>query len=119
VPGFIDREFRAVWQADGRKESPALIGDIPCHLGAPALQFGQGGLDVVTHEIKLMTAPAVSWMNRELGRGQGEDEPASPRVCRRHAENVGEERADLLGFGGEDDGMHTGDHAAILAAARS
>jgi hypothetical protein len=70
VPGFIDRKFRAIWQADGREESPALIGDILCHLGALALQFGEGGLDVFTHEVKLMTAFAVSGMNRELGRGQ-------------------------------------------------
>jgi len=74
-------------------------------------------MDVFTHEVKLMTALAVSGMNRELGRGQREDEPAFSRVSRRHAENVGEERTDLLGFRGEDDGMHTSDHAAILAAA--
>jgi hypothetical protein len=116
VPGLIDRKLRAVWQADCRKEPPTLIGDISCHLDALAPQFGEGGLDVITHEVELVPALAVSWMNRELGRGQSEDEPASSRVCRRHAEHAGEERADLLSFRGEDDCMHTSDHAAILAA---
>jgi hypothetical protein len=61
-------------------------------------------------------ALTVSWMNRKLGRGHGENEPASACVDRRHAEYVGKERADLLRFSREHDGMHSGDHAAILAA---
>jgi hypothetical protein len=60
-------------------------------------------------------AAAVGGMNGKLGWGQGEDEPASARVCRRQAEHVGEERADFLSLGGEHDGVHSCDHAAILA----
>ena len=118
MPGLIDGKLRAVRQADCRKKPPALVGDISCHLGSLAPQFGEGGLDIVTHEVKLVMTVTVSWMNRELGRRQSEDEPASARVDRRHAEYVREERTDLLSFGGEHDRMHSGDHAAILAAIR-
>src|ERR1700740_2642241 len=55
-------------------------------------------------------------MYGEFGRGEGEDKPARPRVHRRNAEYVGEKRTDLLGLRGVHDCMHSGDHAAILAA---
>lgn len=119
MPGFIDGKLRAVWQADCRKKPPTLIGDLLCHFDALALQFAQGGLDVVTHEVKLVTALTVSWVDGKLGRGQGEDEPASSRVCRRQIENVGEERTDLVGCRGEEDCMHASDHVAILAPAQA
>ena len=112
---LVDRKLRAVRQADGREKPPALIGDIPYHFGSPALQLGEGDLDVVTHEVELMMAYTVSWVNRKLGRRQSENEPASARIDRRHAQYVSEERADLLGFGREHDRMYSGDHAAILA----
>jgi len=53
-------------------------------------------------------ARTVSWVNGQLGRGQSEDKPASARVDRRHAEDVGEERADLLSFRGEHDRVYSG-----------
>ena len=118
MPGLVDGKLRAVGQADGGKKPPALIGDIPCHLHSLAPQLGQGGLDVVSHEVELVMALAVGWMNGKLGWGQSEDEPASARVCRGHAEYIREERADLLGLRGEHDCMYSGDHAAILANAR-
>jgi len=116
MPGLVDRKFRAIRQADRREKPPALIRDIPCHFGSLASQLSEGRLDVVTHEVELVAALAVSRMNSQLGRGQAENEPASARVCRGHAEYVSEERADLLGLRGEHDGMHSSDHAAILAA---
>jgi MFS family permease len=116
VPGLIDRKLRAVRQADGREQPPALIGDVPGHFDSLASQLGQGGLDVVTHEIELVMALTLGWMNRELSRRQSEDEPAASRVCRWHTEHVSEERADLLGLFREDDRMDSGDHGAILAS---
>jgi hypothetical protein len=100
VPGLIDGQLRSVRQADRREKTPALIGDLPCHLGSLGLQLGQGGLDVVAHEVELLMTRtrAVSGMNRKLGRGQGENGPAPARVHRRHPEDVREERTDLLGF---------------------
>jgi hypothetical protein len=116
VPGFIDGKFRAVWEADGGQKSPALVGDILRDFGAFFLQLREGRADVVAHEVELVTV-VVSGMNGKLGRRQGEDKPSSARVCRLHAEDVGEECADLLGLRGEHDRMQSGDHAAILAAA--
>src|SRR5271170_1244357 len=66
-----------------------------------------------------MAAVTVGRMNSKLGRGQGEDEPASARVGRRQAQHVREERTHLLGGRGEHDRMNAGNHAAILAATRS
>src|SRR5271154_955251 len=91
VPGFVDRQLRAVWQADCREQPPALVGDIPCHLDSLVPQLGEGGPDVVAHEVELVMARTVSWMNREFGRGQREDEPASARIRRRHVQHVCEE----------------------------
>jgi len=116
MPGLVNGKFRAIRQADRGQQPPALIGDIPRHFGSLAPQLGQGGQDVVAHEVELVMALAVSGMNSELGRGQGENEPASARVRRRHAEHVSEERTDLLGLRGEHDGVHSGYHAAILTA---
>ena len=116
MPGLIDRKLGAVGQADRRKEPPALVGDIPRYFDSLAPQLGEGGLDVVTHEIELVMALTLDWMNSQLGRGQGEDEPACARVCRRHAKYVCEERTHLLRFRGVHDRMYSSDHAAILAA---
>ena len=82
MPRLIDGQLGAVWQADGRKKPPALIGDIPRHFGSPGCQFGEGFLDVVTHEVELVMALTVSRMDSKLGWGKGENEPASARVCR-------------------------------------
>jgi hypothetical protein len=75
-------------------------------------------MDVVTHQVKLMAAVSVGWMNSKLGRGQSEDGPASARVDRGQPEHVREERTHLLAVRGEHNRMHAGNHAAILAATR-
>jgi hypothetical protein len=75
VPGLIDRKLRAVWQAYRREKPPSLVRDIPCHFDSFAPQFGEGGLDVVTHEIELVMALTVNWMNCKLGTIR------TPRPC--------------------------------------
>jgi len=80
VPGLVDRQLRAVGQPDRREQSPALIGDLPRHLDALAPQVGEGRLDVVAHEVKLVVPSTVSRVHREFGRRHGEDGPAAPRV---------------------------------------
>lgn len=77
MPGLIDGKLRAVWQADRCEEPPALIGDIPGHFGSVAPQLGEGSLNVVTHEVELVMARAVSWADGKPGRGQSENQPAS------------------------------------------
>jgi hypothetical protein len=114
MPGLINGKLGAVRQADRRKRPPALIRDVTCHFDSLAPQLGQGGLNVVTHEVELVTACTVSWVNGKLGRGQSENEPASARVGRRHAQYVCEERTHLLGIRGKHDGMYARDHTAIL-----
>ena len=116
MPGLVNGKLRAVRQADCCEKPPALIGDIPGHFGSLAFQLGEGGLNVVTHEVELVMARTVSRVNSKLGRGQSENEPASARVYRRHAYHVCEERADLLSFRRKHDRMYSGDHAAIVAA---
>ena len=77
---LINSKLRAVRQADRGQKPPALIRDITCHFDSLASQLGQGGLNVVTHEVELVMACTVSWVNGKLGRGQSENEPASARV---------------------------------------
>ena len=78
VPGLIDRQFRAVRQADRGQEPPALVGNISRHFDSLVPQVRQRGVDVIAREVKLMAACTVSWMNGELGGRQGENEPAPP-----------------------------------------
>lgn len=115
MPGLVDGEFSAVWQADGRQQTPAQIGDVARYFDAFGPQLGEGGLDVVTHQVKLMTPVTVTWMNSHLGRRQREYEPAPARVDGRHVQHVSEERPHLDGVRGEDDRVHASDHASSLA----
>jgi len=115
VAGLIDGEFAAVRQADCGEQAPALIGDVPRHFRSFVPQLGECGMDVVTHQVKLVVAVPVGWMNGKLSRSHDEDEPASARVYRRQAQHFSEERPDLLSFRGEHDRMHAGDHTVILA----
>ena len=113
---MVNGKFRAIWKADRRQESPALIGDVPRQFGSLVFQFGESGVDVVAHQVELVTALPIGWMYSQLGRRQRKDKPATARVCRRHAQHIREERTDLLSFRRKHDRMHPGDHAAILKA---
>jgi len=84
MPGLVDGKLRAIRHADCREKPPALIRDIPGHFDPPAPQLGQGGLNVVAHEVELVMASTIGWVNGKLGWGQSEYEPASARVDRRH-----------------------------------
>src|ERR1700757_645875 len=114
MPGLIKSKLRAVRQADRGQKPPALVRDVTCHFASLAPQLGQGGLNVVTREVELVMACTVSWVNGKLGRGESENEPASARVSRWHAQNVCEERTHLRGVRGKHDGMYSRDHTAIL-----
>jgi hypothetical protein len=70
VLGLVDGKLRAVWQPDRGQQSPALIGDIPRYLGSPGPQFSEGGLDVIAHEVELVMALTLGWMNSELCWGR-------------------------------------------------
>jgi hypothetical protein len=49
---------------------------------------------------QFMAAIATAWLDGEICRRQGKDQPASVRADRLHAEYVQEERADLRGIRG-------------------
>jgi hypothetical protein len=72
MPGLVDGKPRAVCQADCCEKPPALIGDTPGHFDSLAPQFGEGDLNVVTHEVELVMARTVSGVNSKLGQGQSE-----------------------------------------------
>ena len=80
MQGLVDGKFFAVWQADCGQQAPALIGDIARHLYSFTAQFSERGMDVVTHQVKLVAAVAVSRMHSQFGGRQGENKPAATRV---------------------------------------
>jgi hypothetical protein len=96
VPRLVDGEFLAVGQPDRRDQPPSLVGNVAGYRHALGPQFGQGGVDVIAHQVQLVAASPVGRVNGELGRGQGEDEPAVPRIHRRQPQHVAQERPDLL-----------------------
>jgi hypothetical protein len=97
VAGLVDGQFLAVGQADGGQDSPALVGGFPGDLDALAPQVGQRGLDVVAHQVELVTGGVpVGRVHGQLGRGHREDEPAAARVDRGQVQDIREERAHLL-----------------------
>jgi hypothetical protein len=112
---LVEGKFRAVRKADGRDKPPAAVGGFPGHVDSLAPEVGERGLDVVAHQIELVVAGAFGGVDGEFGWRQGEDQPASARVHRRHAKDVREERTDLLGLRREHDCVQPGDHVAILA----
>jgi len=82
VPGLVDRELAAVRQADRGEQAPAHIGDLLRDFGSLTLQLGEGGVDVVAHQVELVAALPVGRVDGKLGGGQGEDGPSPARVHR-------------------------------------
>src|SRR5438552_14183756 len=113
--GLVDGKLRAVGQADRGHQAPALVGDLLRDLGSPGPQFGEGGVDVIAHQVELVAAFPVGGMNRQFSGRQREDEPASARADAGQADHVREEIADLLRLGREHDRVHPVNHALILA----
>ena len=118
VPRLVDRELAAIRQPNRGQQAPALVGDVPGHLDALRAQLGQGGVDVVAHQVQLMTGGSLGRVDGQLGGRQGKDEPAAARVHRGQVQHVGEERPRPPGVRGEDDRVHTGDHVPSLTAGR-
>ena len=97
MPRLVNGKFRAIWKADRRQESPALIGDVPRHFGSLVFQFGESGVDVVAHQVELVTALPIGRMDSELGRRQGKvaNTPRLPTA----AEHIREERTTFSASG--------------------
>jgi hypothetical protein len=67
VPRLVDRELLAVWKADRRKQAPPLIGDVTRRFDAFGTQLGECGINVITHQVKLMAPVTFSRVNSQLG----------------------------------------------------
>ena len=94
----------------------------PASSGSPftsmplARKLGEGGVEVVAHEGELVGG-RLGGVDGDLGRGEGEDQPAAAGVDVVPAEHVGHDRAQRVGVGGVEQDVGTGDrHGAILPA---
>jgi hypothetical protein len=115
VLGLVQRKLaRAGDPHPGDQTEPLVAGRLG-ELDALGGQFAHGPLDVVTHQVELVSARPVGRVDPELRRRQREDEPAASRVHRRVLQHVPEERTGRVGLPGEDQGVHSGDHAGTLA----
>jgi hypothetical protein len=57
-------------------------------------QLGNCRVDVVAHQVQLVMAAVLCRVSGELGRGQGEDQPASSGVHWSKREDVAQESAE-------------------------
>jgi hypothetical protein len=103
-------ELPAAGQLDRGHEAEALVADGPCELDALAGELLVRRLDVVAHEVELVMEVAVRGMRGQLGRRQGEDEPAASGVDRRELERVAQEGAEGVRVLAEDHRMGSVDH---------
>ena len=111
VSGLVKAEFAAAGQLDRCQQSEALVADRTAELDSLALEFVDGRVGVVAHEVELVMAGLVGWVGGQFGGWEGENEPALPRVDRRELEHVSEEGANAVGVVGENDRVDPGDHA--------
>ena len=76
-----------------------------------AVEVGDGGLDVVTHQVELVARWPVGRVDGDLRRGQGEDQPAPTDVDVREAEHVPEGGPVGIGVVAVEDHVRAIDHA--------
>ena len=92
----------------------------PWSLGSPrmveslASELGDGGIEVVAHERDLVADAGVGGrtlgrVHPDLGRRQGEDEPALAVVDVLPTEDVAHDGAHGVGLGGVEQGVYAGD----------
>ena len=82
VTGLVEAELDPAGEGDGRQQPPALVADLPHRLDSLALEGGHGGGDVVAEQVQFGAATFLGWVDGELGRWQGEDQPAAAGVDR-------------------------------------
>ena len=91
-------------------QAEALVADWAAEVDALSRELVDGRVDVVAHEIELVTAGLVCRVGGQFGGWQTEDEPALAGIDRGELEHVAEEGAYAVGVGGEDDRVDAGDH---------
>jgi hypothetical protein len=90
VTGLVEAELDPAGEGDGRQQPPALVADRPHHLDSLGLEGGHGGGDVVAEQVPFGAAAFLGWVDGELGRWQGEDQPAAAGVDRPGPEDRGQ-----------------------------
>src|SRR3954465_11831402 len=100
-------------QSESRQPSPPHLGDVR-ELNALGLQLSNCGIQVVAHEIQLVSAGTIRRVHRHLCRWQLEDEPASAGIDMGVPEDISEERAVGFRVTAIDDDVAAGDHLTTL-----
>src|SRR4029077_8278057 len=97
---------------------PSLLGDRLYDVDAPRLEVSNRRLEVVAHQIQLMTVRSIAGVQRPLAWRQREDRPASAGIDRVPTENVAKELSRRLHLFRVDEGVDAGNHARAMLLAR-
>ena len=111
---LVQAEFGAAGEGDGGDETEAGVGDRAAELYATLFEIGDGGIDVVAQEVKLVVASLLRRVHADFGRREAEDEPAVACVNVGEFECVAEECAYFFGVVGVDQRVGAGDHGLPL-----
>src|SRR5262249_15325990 len=106
---LVQADFPATGKSECGEEAPTLVRD-PAANGAFGVQRARHRLDVVAHQVDLMTAVLGGRVHRDLGRRQREDEPALSGIDVGESEDVAQEGAIRFGILAVDDRMCATDH---------
>jgi hypothetical protein len=110
VLGLVQAEFGAAGERERGDETEAGVGDRGAELYATLFEIGDGGIDVVAQEVKLVVASLLSWVHADFGGREAENEPAVASVDVGEFERVAEESAYFFGVIRVDQSVGAGDH---------
>jgi hypothetical protein len=114
---LIDSQCSAAWKLDVSEASPAELIDRSFENNSFSFELRHRFLEVVAHQVELV-AGFVAGVEGDLGRGQGEDQPAVAGVDGVEAEDFFEEVAVRIGVFAVHDYVSSSDHAKQCKSAR-
>jgi hypothetical protein len=112
--GLVEAELDPAGEGDGRQQASALVADRPGGLDPLGLEGGH----VVGHEVQLGPATLGGRVDGDLGRRQGEDQPAAG-VDRPGPQDLGQGGAGPVGVFALEDGVGAVDHGGIPSVDRT
>src|SRR5579864_5582202 len=102
----------AAGQLKKRQPPPTLVVEPGLHRGPLAFQVGEGGFEVGTHQIKLVSRLSrLLGMHCNFGRRKAKDQPPATRIYRVQPEHVHEEDPICVGVMAIDDRVSPVDHS--------
>jgi hypothetical protein len=110
MPRLVERELAAVRKRKGSEQSPAGVRDRSRERDPLGLQLCHRRVQVVGHEVQLVTRFAVGRVDRKFRRRETEDRPATTGVDRCEPEHIAQKRTDASRLVGEHDRVGSGDH---------